>query len=393
MTGIAQGPLVPDRFRRRGARAATARDTGAQFFRFALALTLGWLCSTETFARPGGRQPSNAPILSYDTAPRVPAGPRARRPAYRPRLAEPPARATPCAKSDHKEVPVLDVTREVLAEWSCGAALWLDGVLGDEGDVLAARRSYGRVELSSYFSEFEGSKVRLKINARLELPAFKKRLSAFIGRDDDDEFVQGRTEGFALRSDFPRFDDRDEWLAGFGYSFPRSSRLQSDFRIGAKRLTNTKLFVQNRFGLNAFANARNLLHFRLNLFWTNEEEFGATLGMGLSHIISPALLFRWDSVGTFTEHTEGVNWRSALFLYQNLFRFRAAAYEIFVRGESLRDEPLREYGLRTIFRHPLARQRLFAEIIVGYSWPRIDPSLPREGAFGLGFGLTLPFGR
>jgi hypothetical protein len=63
-----------------------------------------------------------------------------------------------------------------------------------------------------------------------------------------------------------------------------------------------------------------------------------------------------------------------------------------VRGASDEPEPLYEYGVRTILREPFFKRRLFAELVLGYSWPRLDPALEREGSAGVTFGLELPFG-
>jgi len=39
------------------------------------------------------------------------------------------------------------------------------------------------------------------------------------------------------------------------------------------------------------------------------------------------------------------------------------------------------------------QERLFGEFVLGYSWPRVDPALDREGAVDVGVGLEMPFGK
>lgn len=298
-----------------------------------------------------------------------------------------------CLRVEASKVPVLDDTRRMLEETLCTAALWLDGLFGDQADIAAARRTRGRVELSHAWSQFEGHKTRVRMNVRVELPALKRQVSAFVGLDDKDEFVQGRSEGFALRSQFPQIDDDDRWLAGLGYSLPGTERLRSDFRVGAHGLRRTKLFVQNRWGYNAWSNDDAVLHLRATAFWTTRDGLGVTPGFDYSRVLSEDLLLRWDNVGTLSEETDGFDWRSALITYQNLQKKRAIAYELFVRGATGRDEPLTEYGARAIYRMPLFEERLYGVAVLGYSWPRYDPTLPRDGSANAGVALELPFGQ
>ncbi len=287
---------------------------------------------------------------------------------------------------------VVDDTEALLEETGCRAALWLDGLFGAD-DMAAAQRTRGRLETSISHSQFEGTKTRTRLRVRFDLPNIKERLSAFVGREDEESFVRGRNEGFALRSQFPRVGDEDQWLAGLGYSLPDTERLQTDVRVGAAGLSHPRVFVQGRLHYNLYADAANLLYVRTTPFWNSMIGFGITSGFDYNHVLTPALLARWANVGTVSEKTDGLNWLSAVILYQNLREQRAMAYETFVRGQTHAAEPIYEYGARTIYRHPLIANRLYGEFVLGYSFPRTDPTLNRNGSYEVGFGLELPFGR
>lgn len=331
-----------------------------------------------------------APLLAACAGTPKPAEPPPPQAAARPEAAEPePFEA--CRMPVENQVPFVDETRRRLHETVCGAALWFDGLFG-EGDIAAARSAYGRVELSYGGSEFYGRELRLRFHARVKLPALKERLSAFVGRDSDEDFVRDRTEGLALRSQFPRVDDQEEWLAGLGYALPEAHRFKLDFRVGARSLRRPKVFAQGRASYNAYSDHSSLVYFRLTPFVNNLDGFGATASADLSHALAATHLLRWGTIGTISEESPGLDWRSALILYQNLRARRAIAYETFVRGLTAAPEPLVEYGARAIYRHPLLDARLFGEAVVGYSWPRTDPVLDREGSFGASLGLEMPFG-
>lgn len=313
--------------------------------------------------------------------------------AARDERAERPAFHHPCDAVRPEDEPLVDDTQALLEETGCRAALWLDGLFGGEPSIAAARRTRGYVETSGSYSQFEGFDTRTRLRVRFDLPNLEERVSAFFGLDDEEEFIQDRSEGFALRSQFPRIDDRDEWLAGLGYSLPRSERLQTDFKIGASNLRRPRAFVRARVHYNLYADRFNLVYLRVTPFWRTRDGVGVTFGIDYNHVLAPALLLRYSNVGTIGETTQGTNWLSALILYQNLREERAMAYELFVRGDTGAAEPLHEYGGRLIYRHPLVRRKLYGELIGGYSWPRIDPAEPRRGSYEVGLGLELPFGQ
>lgn len=311
-----------------------------------------------------------------------------------PTVAPPPGRVnafTACGQDEDKEVAVLDEARERLQETVCGATLWFDGLFG-ERDLASARRAYGRLEVSTARSEFEGEDTRIRFDARVELPAMQRRLSLFVGRDNEDDVARDRSEGHGLRSQADQLEQVEDWFAGVGYRLREAWGIRSQFRVGVRGLRHPKAYVQLRNTYIAYEEDDDRIQLRATPFANHLDGAGLTFGADFDHALPPTRLLRWSSIGTFTEESPGVQWRSAVLLYQNLRELRSVAFEAFERGATGAPEPLLEYGLRTIFRHPMFRRRLFAELVLGYSWPRVDPAVPREGSAAATFGLELPFG-
>jgi hypothetical protein len=289
---------------------------------------------------------------------------------------------------------MVDDARRLLHETLCGASLWFDGLFGEGRDVAAARSVYGRLELATTYSEAEGTKVRVRLRLRAQFPNLENRLEAFLGREDDEEdVIRGREEGLGLSSQFLNVETREHWLGGLGYSLPGNYKVKRDFRIGLKGGREPEVFAQGRLRRNFLIGPRDALRLRETLFWTNRDGFGSTSSVDYDHLLSRTLLFRWGSVGTVSESTDGLDWRSALVLYNNLQGRRAIAYEAFVRGETEEVE-LKEYGLRTIYRQSLlGRPWLYGELVAGYSWPQLEVDAEREGSALIGFGIELHYGR
>ncbi len=308
---------------------------------------------------------------------------------------EPPEAAKhPCDRAPAPGETPIDEARRLLAETLCRANLWLDGLFGEDEHPEAARNAHGRAELSLWHGDYEGMKLGVRLNARIDLPNVEERLNAFFGRDDPDDFVQDRREGAALRSQMRSFERNESWLAGFGYSLPGDYRQRFDVRVGSRLSTAPKLFVQGRWRRNIEVGDATLWHLRQTVFWTNRDGFGTTSSVEYDRVLSPTMLFRVGVVGTVSERAEGLDWRSIALLFQNLPGPHAVALETFARGETRAEVPLRDYGGRVIYRRTLRRREwLFGEAFVGYSWPRRYLEESREGSLSLGVGLELLFGR
>ena len=287
----------------------------------------------------------------------------------------------------------VDESRRILEETFCGATLWFDGLFGGEPDLGNARAVSGRVELSALHTEFDGEDYNGRLRLNYDLPNLERRVRLFLGREDEEDFVTDRREGFAIRSSVFGLESDEEWLAGLGYSPPGRWLNKTDFRVGGKVKSAPEVFVQWRYRQNVFLGEDSVWRLRETLFYENRDGFGSTSSIDVDRVVRRDLLMRWANVGTISEATQGLEWRSAALLYKNLPGTRAIAGELFVRGATDAEVKMREYGTRFVYREPLGRPYLFGEVIVGYTWPRYERDLPREGSTMFGFGFELLFGR
>ncbi|MEZ5313993.1 MAG: hypothetical protein R2862_10295 [Thermoanaerobaculia bacterium] len=299
----------------------------------------------------------------------------------------------PCRSPRDPDEPLVDSAQRRLYETICGASLWFDGLFGERRNITSAQNTSGRLEISVLNSEYEGTKVKFRGNVRFDFPNLDRRWNAFLGRDDEADFIRDRSEGLALRSQFLDFADENRWLAGLGYSLPGTYKKRTDFRVGGKLGSEPEIFVQGRHRRNFLIDENNLFHFRETIFWTNRDGFGSTTSLDYDHVVNRAMLLRWGNIGTVSEETDGLSWRSALLLYHSLGNARALAYEVFLRGETAYEVPLKEWGARTIYRQPLLhRDWLAGEVVLGYSWPRFEVEDDRNGSLTIGLGLEILVG-
>ncbi|MDY7093935.1 MAG: hypothetical protein SX243_13265 [Acidobacteriota bacterium] len=298
-----------------------------------------------------------------------------------------------CRQKSPEDETTLDKSRRRVHETFCGATLWLDGLFGGVADVENAREVSGRIEVTPIYSEAEGTDVDVRVRVNYDLPTLENRVNVFFGRDDEEEFVQDRREDFQQRSSLFDVDRDEQWLAGFGYRPPGRWNQRLDFQVGGKLRSAPEIFAQGRWRRNVFVGERSVWRLRETVFWQNRDGFGSTTRVALDHLLSDKLLLRWSNIGTIHQESDGLEWRTTGLLYRNLQSGSALAYEFFIRGATEREVPLREYGQRGVYRRPLKDRWLFGELIVGYTWPREQSDIEREGSMLVGVSLELHFGR
>lgn len=371
----------------RGTTSTTSRRRAAHPA-CAAALLVALFCAAGCSAHRAPATPATADEPTPEAAGSAPGAESAEAPAPpKPRLRD------LCRQGTGGEAPLIDDTRRLLEETFCGATLWFDGLFGGEPDVENARAVSGRVELSTLYTEVDGVDPKGRLRLKYDLPTLERRLNLFLGRDEEDEVVEDRQEGFAIRSSVFGLESEERWLAGLGYSPPGRWEEKLDFRVGLKVKSASEVFVQSRYRRNFFQGTNNVWRFRETVFWENRDGFGSTTSLDFDRVLHRDLLLRWGSVGTISESTEGLGWRSTVLVYHNLRRSRAVAGEVFVRGTTGAEVPLREYGVRGVYRQPIGKPYLFGDLILGYTWPRFERDEPRDGSVTFGIGVELLFGR
>jgi hypothetical protein len=302
----------------------------------------------------------------------------------------------PCVlpREANAEEDVLRRTQRRLYETACRANLWFDGRFGGGlGNIEAARGVYGTLELLAVHSQAEGFDEKVRLKVRWDFPNLENRLNAFLGREDEDDFVKDKSDRFAMRSQFFGLESDERWLAGLGYSLPGTDRQRIDFKVGARLSSESEIFLQSRLRRNHYFGDDTALRFRQVVFYENRDGFGATTSLDFDQVLNDKVLVRLGARGTFSEATEGVDWRGLVVIYQNLQGDRAMAWEAFATGETRYEVPVDEYGLRAIYRQRFFVDGVHLETILGYSWPRELLTDRRKGSVTVGLGLDIGFGR
>ncbi len=274
----------------------------------------------------------------------------------------------------------------------CASATWLDNFFGGDRGLRERDRSYGRVGVGASWDEFNGTSAKFRFKAKVQFPNTENRFNAFLGRYEEDEFIQGQVDDVGSVPAIFRETQEKDWLLGFGYNPVRSSRSRVDVDAGVRLDFPIDPFVKGTWRYYAFMSDTRLLRIAQTVFWTNHLEFGTTTRVDAERVLGENLHVRWQGLGTMAQKTEGVDWRTSLILYQHLGGLRAIAWEAEAEGETDAYVPVEFYGLRAVYRQRFFRDDLFLELQARLFWPKSIDHPEREATPGIGFGFEMLWG-
>ena len=296
------------------------------------------------------------------------------------------------AVSEGDEAPI-DGMQNVVYRLLRGTATRIDSFFGTaEGDTEASV-SRGRLSVGGQYDNYNNFDGRVRLKAKIRLPAFERRARLIVGRGDADDTVAGveDAESPSLPSRFDDIDD-DEWLFGIGYS--RDERLISGWSFGAgiKASTPVEPYARATYRWNKGLGDAWLLRMRPRVYWQDGRGDGWSVSTTLDWVPQDKWLYRAYTIALNDDRTEGVRWTGNLLAYHKLSRRSAFSAGLFARGESDAEVSLQDYGFEFRHRRQISKHYLFVELLAYLSWPRELLTEQREITPGVGIEFELQFG-
>ena len=298
-----------------------------------------------------------------------------------------------CASGTSEKVPLLDRTQQTVSSVTTAAAQRIDNIFGSADVEEEATVSRGRLSAGGQWDERNDLKERIRLKARVALPAINKRTSLIFGRGEADEVVDGSDDDNvdSLPTRFNDYDDED-WLLGIGYT--RNTQLKHGWSFGAgvKLASPLEPFVRSTYRWHKTFSDDWLWRVEPRFFLQSQRGAGLSITNTLDHAVDENWLIRSWSVAVVEEDVEGVAWTSKLIAYQNLTNDSAISYAVYGTGETDYEVPIRDYGIELRYRRKVSREWLFVEFLTYLSWPREFLIEEREPVVGVGIEFELQFG-
>jgi hypothetical protein len=299
-----------------------------------------------------------------------------------------------CAQPPEEDLTVLQRVRRSLTVTACASSAWLDGLFGDQIHYDDYHATYGTVTLGGLWSDYDGFDPRLRFRARLQLPQWDERISAFAGRVGEDDYVsdtEGDFDALPTRQ-FGTLED-ESVLLGLGYSSPKRTGNDFDAGVGVRVDVPVDPYARARYEVvRSFAD-RYVFSARETVFWQNTEGFGTTTRINLDRVISDRYLLRWGNLAKYTEETTGVEWYTQVTLFQSVGQRTGLAWQAQMEGATDNEVQITRNAARLILRRQLTPEWLILELRGGVSWPRRKLHEERDASPEVGIAFEMQFGQ
>ena len=233
-------------------------------------------------------------------------------------------------------------------------------------------------------------RIRLRLNAKL--PNVSKRFNAFIGRTDNDAFIQDRkiTGIDDINNDLVNEDTR--WLIGLGYR--NNKKIGFDTSFGASFSSGIQPFAKLRYRyfkqFNYFAT-----RFKQTVFWENEDGFGTTSSLSIDKPINDKYLVTLDLESTILKDTEIFENGASFNVFRKLSNRSGISFNTYIEHESGSNSTVTvpEYGVSVTYRRPILKPWIVLRTSLENRWERQDNDDPIDSFLKLGVQFEMTFGK
>lgn len=257
----------------------------------------------------------------------------------------------------------IDRSYSYLNEHLCAPAVWFDGFFGDPRSLEENPvNTFIRLRTALGWDQTKGTSGGVQVRANIVLPQISDRVRLLISRDED---VSGDgLDGLGLEG------DDDKTRLGFRFILGQELKglmdLDATIRVQSGEL-NPRISTRARYSARPMDDV--LFRATQTGFWERIEGFGTQSRLDLEWSPRPERLVRWTTRGTFSEASNGVDWKSLLIAYQQLDRHTAIRADAGISGETRPTLETEEYFVSVRLRRQFLRPWLFVELRPERAWP------------------------
>lgn len=276
----------------------------------------------------------------------------------------------------------------------CNTASWLDSLFGDEKQ-FKGKEFRGKISLGFRQDELDGFEPKLRVRIKTDLPNVSDRLSAFVGRVDDDSYISNteakgdRVNNVGLRSSD---NAESEWLIGLGYRNPDKNSNGFDTSIGAKLSSGLAPYAKVAYRYLFNPSERHYWHTTQTVFWRKQDKSGVSSKLDYTYIIGDHDIMEWDTNIKYTEAAEQWEWITSTTWHHEFTPTTGISSRVYVRGEEENPVAIPEYGLTFTYVRPFLREWLSIETGVDIRWEKLHEHERYENAIRFGFQFEMLLG-
>lgn len=290
-----------------------------------------------------------------------------------------------CRDDEDRPQSWLDRTHSYFNRQLCEPAAWFDGFFGDPRAFEETPvGTFFRLRNSLRWDERDGWTAGVRVRANVQLPRASERLRLLITSDDD------------LSGDFDERPgiDEDENQTRLGLRFIASASARAQFDVdGTVRVSSGSLNprLRGRYRYVRGLSESTLARATQAIFWERAEGLGTTSRLDWEWLPNRDSLLRVTGEGTYSQESDGVDWRGSVIGFRQLTPKTALRAELGAFGYTSPSFEAEEYFVALRYRRQFLRPWLFFEVQPEYAWPLESVGGERRSDWRFRFTVEIQF--
>ncbi|MEH6454582.1 MAG: hypothetical protein V7782_16255 [Psychromonas sp.] len=284
----------------------------------------------------------------------------------------------PCyTPPDEANTNTIDIAYSYLTTKFCQPALWFDSFFVDSRATEDARAgTMIRWYTDLTWEKAESPAFGMKLNARLNLPRFSKKLKLVIESDDE----EARVDSFGQ----PLASDEKDRTVGLQYDLKAEDRNSFNVKV------TVRPSLEFRYRYTAPISAKTTFRFTQKLY-QKRKVTGESSHVDFDHTINPKFVLRWANLARFESDVHDFELGTGLTLYQYISKRRAISYKSGVTWYTKSTPYVHNSHLSMVYRQNIFRKWLFYELIPEVNWDKEEDDGPTERNTKITFRLEVLF--
>lgn len=284
----------------------------------------------------------------------------------------------------------VDTYHKYLEDKLRGPTFWFDNFFGDKRmQEVDPPSTFLRLRTSARFTEGEGFKFPVRVNANVILPRVNHRLRLIViggSPQDNLEPSTDETNDSGLRN----VNDNERTDMGLRYLVYKTMRDHFHFGGGLSVGWPMEAYVRMQYIRLLHLGNNNVVRFTETGYWNTLHGIGETSRLDLERVLPAGITGRFSVYATFQNNNNGLIWGAESSFFRQLSQKSALGLDLGAYGET-RPDLINTYRIATRYRRNVMRPWLFFEVQPEVLFPLEDDNVTRQAIGVLTLTLECQF--
>jgi hypothetical protein len=255
----------------------------------------------------------------------------------------------------------IDTYHSYLEDKLRGPTIWFDNFFGDRRiEEVDPPSTFLRLRTSSRFTECEGFRFPVRVNANVILPKVNHRLRLIVIGSSQEDNLGPRTDQ-TIDSSLRDENGNEQSSLGLRYMVYKTMRDYFHFGGGLTVGWPMESYIKMQYIRLLHLGNNNVVSLSATGYWNTLHGTGETSRLDLERALPASITGRLSLYATFQNNNNGLNWGAETNFFRQLSTKSALSLDLGAYGET-RPNLINTYRIASRYRRNFLRPWLFFEI-------------------------------